>query len=175
MKQHVVENRPERIVGVGTRRRFLDRLRDSDSKRARRLWLEIQYPSSRTRLTTRTREYLGAPRFHHRAAIRLLLVADTYHVHANLDAKHLTGHRERTTPLTRAGLSCKTAYSGKIVVVGLRNGGIRLMRTGRAHAFILVVDARRSPERLLKTVRAVKRSRTPATIDFAHRLGDRNR
>src|SRR6202171_4364597 len=35
MKQHMVENRPERIVGIGTRCRLFNCLRDGDSKRAR--------------------------------------------------------------------------------------------------------------------------------------------
>src|ERR1700688_1197183 len=174
MKQHVVENRPERVVGVGTRRRLFNRLRDSDSKRARRLRLEIQDPSSRARPPTRACEHPGAPRLHHRSPKRLLLIAHPHHVHANLDAKHLPRHRERTTPLTRAGLSNESANSGKMVVVGLRDSSVRLMRTGRAHTLILVVDARRSPERFLQTSRAVKRSRTPTAIDLAHRLGNRN-
>src|SRR5260370_11096396 len=168
MKKHVIENRSERIVGVGARRRLFDRLGDGDSKRARRIRLEVQYPSSRTGLTTRAGEHLSSPCFHHRTAKRLLLVTHADHVNPHLDTKHLTGHRERGTPLTRAGLSNESAYPGKLVVVGLRDGSVGLVRTGGTYALILVIDTRGSPERVFEANDAVGWRRTPVAIDFAN-------
>src|SRR5580704_10834289 len=120
VKQHVVENRPECVVGIATRRRLFNRLRYSDSKRAWRLRLEIQDSSSRPGFITWTCDHFSSPRLHHRSPKRLLLVADTYHVDPDLDAKHLTGQRERRTPLTRAGLGRETTYSGKMIGIEVR-------------------------------------------------------
>lgn len=59
-------------------------------------------------------------------------------------------------------------YSGKVVEMGLCDSSIRLVRTGLAYALVLVVDPRRGSERLFQTQRAVKRGRTPVTIDLAY-------
>ena len=58
------------------------------------------------------------------------------------------------------------------VVAGLRHRGVRLVRAGGRHAFVLVVDLRRRAERLLEPTRAEQRRRPPQPVDLAHRLGD---
>ena len=107
---------------------------------------------------------LGAPGLHHDAAVRLLLVRDLDHVDLALQAEHLAGQRQRGAPLAGAGLRAEARDLLLLVVVGLRDGGVGLVAAGRAHALVLVVDARRRAERLLEPPRAEERARA-ATAD----------
>src|SRR5690606_41817082 len=80
------------------------------------------------------------------------------------------GERGRRAPLPGAGLGREAPDAGLAVVVRLDHGGVRLVRSRRAHAFVLVEDLRRRPERRLEAVRAIKRCRPPQAIYLAHRL-----
>ena len=59
-----------------------------------------------------------------------------------------------------------------LVVVGLGNGGVGLVRAGRADALVLVVDVGRRVQRLLQAARAEQRRGTPLRVDLAHRAGN---
>ncbi len=59
--------------------------------------------------------------------------------------------------------------AGFLVVERLRHRGVGLVDAGGAHAFVLVVDARRGVERLLQPARAEQRRRPPLPVDVAHR------
>ena len=115
---------------------------------------------------------LGAPRLDHRAPVRLLLVRDLDHVDLALEPEQRAGERERAAPLARAGLGREARAALLLVVVRLRDGGVRLVAAGRADALVLVVDPRPRAERLLEAVRAVERRRAPEAVDVAHLLGD---
>src|SRR6516162_101848 len=70
----------------------------------------------------RARHALGAPSFHHRLAIRLLIEADPYHVHAHVEAEYRTREGERGAPLPGAGLGGKSLDASVLVVKGLGYG-----------------------------------------------------
>ena len=59
-----------------------------------------------------------------------------------------------------------------LVEIGLGDGGIQLVRAGRADTLVLVVDVGRCIQRPLQAPRPVERCGTVETIDFAHRLGN---
>ena len=59
-----------------------------------------------------------------------------------------------------------------LVVPGLRDGGVELVRAGRANAFIFVINARRRIESLLKPAGANKRRRTPLRVNLPHLSGN---
>src|SRR5262249_15200942 len=143
------------------RRGVFHRLADRDAEAARgiRIFLEDLLP--RLRVGAGTRHDLGAPRLHHDATIRLLLVRDLHHVDLALEAEQRAGERERRAPLAGAGLGAEPRDAFLLVVVRLRHGRVRLVAAGRADALVLVVDPRRSVEALLESPRADERSRPP--------------
>ncbi len=72
-----------------------------------------------------------APGLHHRAAVRLLVVARADHPDLALEPEQLAGKRQRRSPLSGAGLGRELADPGLGVLVGLRDRGVRLVRTRR--------------------------------------------
>ena len=87
-----------------------------------------------------------APGVHHHAAVRLLVIADPHHVDRALQPEQLAGEGERAAPLARAGFGGQPADAGALVVVRLRDRGIRLVAAGGTGAFVLVIDVRRGVE-----------------------------
>ena len=73
-----------------------------------------------------------------------------------------------------AGLGGELAHALLLVVEGLRDRGVRLVRAGGRDALVLVVDVRRGIERALEAPRAVERGRPPQPVDLAHLVGDRD-
>ena len=61
---------------------------------------------------------------------------------------------------------------GLLVVEGLRDRGVRLVRAGRGDPLVLVVDVGGGIERLLEPPGAQQRRRPPERVDLAHLLGD---
>src|SRR3954454_11738082 len=108
-----------------------------------------------------------APRLHHRAPVRLLVVAGADHEDLALEPEQRAGERERRAPLPRAGLGTELLDAGLGVLVGLRHRGVRLVRAGRGYAFVLVEDARGGVERLLEPPGAVQRRRAPQLVRVA--------
>src|SRR6516162_2920876 len=88
----------------------------------------------------RARHALGAPSFHHRLAIGLLIEADAYHVHAHIEAEYRTREGERRAPLPGAGLGGKSLDASVFVVEGLSYRRVGFVAARRAHPFIFVVD-----------------------------------
>ena len=75
-------------------------------------------------------------------------------------------------PLPRTRLGHELLHARLLVVEGLRHRSIGLVRARRAHAFILVIDLRSRPERLLEAIGTVERGGPPHAVDVAHRFGD---
>ena len=122
-------------------------------------------------LHRRARDAARAEGLHERAAVRLLVVGDPHHEDLNLDAEERAGKRERRSPLSRRRSRSRSSRdAGFLVVEGLRDGRVRLVAAGRAHAFVLVVDARRRLERLLEASGAEERARAPLPVHVADRL-----
>ncbi len=116
--------------------------------------------------------HLGAPQLHHALAVRLLGAGDLDHVDGAFQAEHGTGERQRAPPLTGAGLGRQAADTGLLVVVGLRNRGVRLVRPGRGNPFVFVIDLGRRAERLFQTVGTEQRRRPPQLVNFTDFVGD---
>ncbi len=114
----------------------------------------------------------GAPELHHALAVRLLVEGDLDHVDGALEAEHLAGKGDGRAPLAGAGLGGDALGPGDLVVVGLGDGGVRLVRAGRRAPFVLVVDLRRGAEGLLQAVGAEERRRPPEFVDLPHLFGD---
>src|SRR6516164_2165166 len=112
----------------------------------------------------RARHALGAPSFHHRLAIRLLIEADPYHVHAHVEAEYRTREGERGAPLPGAGLGGKSLDASVLVVKGLGYGGVGFVAARRAHPFIFVVDPCRRIERPLQSARSIEWRGPPLAV-----------
>jgi hypothetical protein len=173
VQQHVVEHRAQGVAGIGVGGRLLDR---SEMARPSEPW---QFGSAASAARPALVSLLGlantgAPGLHHRAAERLLLVADLDHEDAHRQAEHLAGVGDRRTPLAGAGFGGQLLGPGQLVVVGLRHGGVRLVRTGRRDAFILEENLGRRAEHLLQAQGAAERRRAPLGVDLADFLGNRN-
>ena len=152
--EHVIEHAAERVLGVVARGGVFHRLADGDAERARRVGILLEDLLARLRVRARARHDLRAPGLHHDPAIGLLLIRDLDHVDLALKPEELTGERQRRAPLARARLRRQSRDFFLLVVVRLRDRGVRLVAAGRAHALVLVVDARRGAERLLESPRA---------------------
>src|SRR5581483_276583 len=109
----------------------LDRLADRDAERTRRarVLAEDLLPGLRRRRRRRTD--LRAERLHEDPAIGLLLERRLDHEDQALQAEEAAGHRERGAPLAGAGLGGHTPDARLLVVVGLGDRGVRLVRAGR--------------------------------------------
>ena len=114
----------------------------------------------------------GAPGLHHRAPVRLLVVGGADHPDLAVDAVLRAGEGQRAAPLPGAGLGGEPLGALGRVVVRLRDGGVRLVRPGRRHALVLVVDPRRGVQRLLQPVRPVQRGGPPQPVDVQHLVRD---
>ena len=114
----------------------------------------------------------GAEGFNQRAAIGLLVVAHAHHEDFALEPEERAGHRQRGTPLAGAGLSGQVRDAFLLVVLGLRHGGVQLVRAGWADAFIFVINSRRRIQRLLQPPRADQRRRPPLRVNLPHLSGN---
>src|SRR5262245_47910414 len=93
---------------------------------------------------------LSAVRLHQELAVWLLVERRAHHPDLKVNPELGACERERASPLAGAGLSRELSDAVGGVVVGLGNGGIRLVRAGRAHALVLVVNLRRGAKILLE-------------------------
>src|SRR5262249_12715310 len=163
--QHVIEHAAQRVLRVLARGRVLHRLADGDAEAARRIRIALEDFLARLSVGTGTGDDLGAPRLHHDAAVRLLLIRDLDHVDLALQAKEAARHRQRRAPLTGARLGADARDLLLLVVVRLGHRGVRLVTPGGAHTLVLVVDVGRRAERLLESARAEERRGPPPAPD----------
>ena len=125
-------------------------------------------------LLGRARDDAPAERLDQPAAVRLLVVRGADHPDVDLEPEDPARERQRGAPLARSRLGREPRDALLLVVVGLRDGGVRLVRARRRDALVLVVDARGRLERALEPARAVERRRPPLAVDRAHLLRDRD-
>ena len=172
VQQHVVEHRAERIFRVVARGCVLDGFGYREAEAAWALGVLGQRGAAGVRVGAGARDDLGAPRFHEDPPVRLLVVRHADHVDLALEVEHPRGEREGASPLSRASLGGEALGAFGLVVVGLRDRGVRLVATGGTHALPLVVDARGRPEHFLEAERADQRCRAPDLVGVPHRFGD---
>ena len=174
MQGNVIEHRAQRVIGIGARCGFFNRLGNCDAERALIVRVPGKQIATGLRHVRRTGDHLGTPCLHHRAAERFLLIADLDHVNADVNAKHLPGKRHRRPPLSGAGLGSNALDARLLVVIGLRHSGVRLVRAGWRNTFVLVIDLRRRTEHFFEPLGADQRRGAPQTINFTHPFGNRN-
>jgi len=170
----VVEHGAEAVIGVLARGRFFHRFGDGKAKRTGIVRIRRQRGATRVGHVGGRSEDFRSPGLHHRAAEGLLVVAHLHHVDAHFDAEHLARQGHRGAPLAGTRLGGQAGDADHLVEEGLRHGGVDLVRTGRADAFVFVVDLRRRAEHLLETAGAEHRRRAPLLVDLAHLFGNRD-
>jgi hypothetical protein len=172
MQQHVVEHRAERVAGVRVGDACGHCFGDGDAERPGVVGVLRQQRPAVVGDVGRAGVHGGAPHLHHRSPVGLLPVRRGDHPDLALHA--VLGRREceRTPPLARARLGGQPGDAFGVVVVRLRHRGVRLVRTGGADAFVLVVDARRCAELLLQPRGAEQRARPPYPVHVEHLAGD---
>ena len=96
---------------------------------------------------------------HLESAVRLGVEGRANLPHLHLETEQRAGERQRRAPLTRTGLGGELGGALEGVVVGLRHSRVRLVRSDRADALVLVVDPCRCAEHPLEPVCAHQRRR----------------
>ncbi len=120
----------------------------------------------------RARVHGPAERLDHDPAVGLLVVRRPHLPDLALQVELRARERQRGPPLPGTRLGGQPPDAGLRVVERLRHRRVRLVRAGRRDPFVLVVDPGRGAERLLQTVRAVQRARSPQPVDVEHLVGD---
>src|SRR6478609_3840092 len=174
VQEHVVEDAAERVRRVVALRRVLHGFRDRDPEAAGRVGELLEDRTAALRVARRARHDLRAPELDHRAPERLLVVRDANHVDLALEPDQLARERKRTPPLAGASLRREARTALLLVVVRLRDGGVRLVAPWRADALVLVEDPRPRPRGLLEPVCPVERRRAPEAVDVEDLLGNRD-
>src|SRR5215218_8025081 len=146
VQQHVVQDAPERVLGVVVLDRVLDRLAYGYTERSRRVRMLLEYVAACLREIRGARVDLRAVSLHHDAPVGLLVVADADHVYRAIEAHHAAGEGQGRAPLARSGLCGQAPDAFLAIVVSLGDGGVRLVAAGRRAALVLVVDVGRSIE-----------------------------
>ncbi len=135
VQEDVVEHRPEGVVGVGPAGGVGHRVADGGAERA-----------GRRRVGHRRRLHLAAPRLDHHPPVGLLLERRAHHVDLALQVEEGAGEGQGAPPLAGAGLGGQAGGAVLLVVEGLGDGGVGLVRPRRRHRLVLVVDPGRGAE-----------------------------
>ena len=172
VEEDVIQYAAQGVFGIGILGGHFDGFGDGDSKRPVGVGMLGQNGAAGVGLRAGAGGDGGAEGFHQGAAIGLLVIADADHVDLALEAEKGAGHGECRTPLAGAGLSGEPLGAFHLVVIGLRDGGIGLVRAGGADALVFVIDMGGRIESLLQTAGAKERRGTPLRIDLAHGAGN---
>ena len=125
VQQHVIEHAAQRVLGVGVLGGHFHGLGDGDAQRAVGVRMRGENGAARLGLRAGAGGDRGAEGLHQRAAIGLLVVADAHHVDLAIQAEEGAGHGQRRAPLAGAGLGGEVLGAVLLVVIGLRDGGVR--------------------------------------------------
>ena len=148
--ENVVEHRPEGVLGIVMGRCVFDRFGDRDTQGSGRIWIIGQDLATGIRQVGRAGENLGTKRFHEGSTVGLLGKAHLHHVDGALNANHLAGDRQSGSPLSRTGLGRDALCALFLVIEGLGQCSVDLVRAGRASTLVLVVDMRRGIKQLFE-------------------------
>ena len=111
---------------------------------------------------------------HQQPPVGLLVVGGPDHPHLAFQPEQRRRERQGAAPLAGPGLGGQLGDALRLVVVRLRDGGVGLVRAGRAAALVLVVDPRRGAQVLLQPPGPEQRGGPPQPVDVQHRLRDRD-
>ena len=174
VEEHVVEHAAEAVLRVGRGDGVLDGLADGDAEAALGIRPARQHVSSGLREGRGAGEAFRPPGAHDELAQRLLGEADLDHVHAQVDAHHLAAEGQGGAPLAGAGFRRHPFRAGDLVVVGLRDGGVRLVAAGGRDGLVLEVDLGGRAEGAFEADGSAQRSGAPAIEDVADFVGNGN-
>jgi len=152
--------------------RLLHGLADGDAEAPRRVRVVLQDGPSRGGPVAGAGNALGPPDVHHHAPVGFLVVADPDHVDSAFQAEHLAGHGKGAAPLSGPRFRGETLDAEYLVVIGLGNGRVRLVRPRRAVSFIFVVDLHGGVEKLFEIPGPEEGRGTPQNVFFENRFGD---
>ena len=173
VQNHVIQHASQAVARVfRTAQSHLHGLGNGQPEASRTVRIALQRRTARFGQRRGRRHALRAPRVHHQAAVGLLVVADLDHEYLEVDAEVLGREGDRRAPLSGAGLGGQVLDALFVVVVGLRHGGVGLVRTRGRHAFVLEKDLRGRSEGLFQPRRAHERRRAPYPVNLLHLLGN---
>ena len=150
----------------GCLHRVLNRLADGDAEAARAVGIVLQQLLAVIGVTARAGMNGRAPRVHQQPTIRLLVVADLYHVHAAFHPEQLARHRQRRTPLPRPRLRGKPFRARDLVVIRLRHRRVRFVAPTGIVALVLEIDVGGCLQHFFQSHRAEQRRRPPQRVNL---------
>ena len=173
VQHHVVQDAAQAVARIlRTAQGHFHGLRNRQSEASRAVRVAFQRCASRIGQRRGRRHALRAPGVHHQTAVGFLVIADLDHEHLQVDAEVFGCEGDRSAPLSGAGLGRQVLDALLVVVVGLRHGGVGLVRTRGRHALVLEIDLRRRSEGLFQPRRAHERRGTPYLVDLLHLFGN---
>ena len=144
MQQNVIKHGAKHVSALILAQRNLNGFGYCAAQRTAGIGVFGQYFSSDLSRIGGRRNDVCAVGLHYGLAVRLLLAADFYHINVQFQAVEGACHGQRRSPLSRARLCGKRGQSLLLCVVGLRDRGIKLMRSGGIVSLKFVVDFSRS-------------------------------
>jgi len=173
VQNHMVQHASQAVARVfRTAQSHLHGLGNGQPEASRTVRIALQRRTARFGQRRGRRHALRAPRVHHQAAVGLLVVADLDHEYLAGRCRSAGREGDRRAPLSGAGLGGQVLDALFVVVVGLRHGGVGLVRTRGRHAFVLEKDLRGRSEGLFQPRRAHERRRAPYPVNLLHLLGN---
>ena len=172
VEQHVVQHAAECVSSLRIRDGRAYGLGDRDAKTSRMIRILDEQRAAVVGDVAGTRVHGRPVHLHHDPAIRLRNVRGGNLPDLAFDPVLRCRECQRCSPLTGTGLGRQLRDALLMVVVRLRHRGVGLVRAGWADAFVLVVDPRRSIERLLQPMSAEQRRWSPQPVDIEHAAGD---
>ena len=173
VQDHVVQHAAQAVAGVlRVLQSHLHGLRDRQPEASRAVGVAFERCAARGGDCAGRRDALGAPRVHHQPPVGFLFVADLHHENLHVEPEMLGCEGDGRAPLPGARFGRQVAYALLVVVVGLRHGGVGLVRSGGRYAFVLEIDLCRGAEGFFQSRGAHQRRRPPYLVDLLHLFGD---
>jgi len=149
VEQNVVQNTPQGVLGIVVSQGVLDGFGNGRSQAAAGIGIGLQQSAAELGSLRGGWVHLGSVGTNENPSVGFLIVAAADHIHGALNPEHPAGKREGRSPLAGTGLGRDAPDPLLLVEIGLGNGGVGFMGSGRRDGFILKIDPRlRSDGRL---------------------------
>ena len=170
----VIQHGTERVLAVRRRNGQFDGLRNRTAQGTLVVGIHRQDILAGTGGHRRGRGDRRAESLHDGTAVRLLVVTGLDHIHRALDAELLGRIGKGAAPLAGSGLRGDIGDTLLLGVIGLRQGGIQLVRTRRGDTLVLEIDVGRRAESRLELIGTHQRRAAVGRILLADRLRNGN-